>query len=103
LRTGASLHLDIPDRRDYVRYIRSGAPRGVRQRVLAVAASREMAMNKLHSCSSLSSLFERFHRKTPRISDAVGLPMTRACRRPMDSLASAWSAVRSCMSHTHRH
>ncbi|TDA42961.1 hypothetical protein [Burkholderia pyrrocinia] len=103
MRTGASRHLDIPDRRDYVRYIRSGGPRGARQRVLVVAASREMAMNKLHSCSSLSSLFERFHRKARRISDAVGPPMTRACRRLMDSLASAWSAVRSGMSHTHRH
>ena len=60
-------------------------------------------MNKLHSCSSLSSLFERFHRKTTRISDTVGHPMTRACRRLMDSLASGWSAVRSGMSHTHRH
>ncbi|UXU87537.1 hypothetical protein [Burkholderia sp. S-53] len=51
-------------------------------------------MNKLDSCSSLSSLFERFRRKTTRISDAVEPPMTRACRRLMDSLASARSAVR---------
>ena len=60
-------------------------------------------MNQLHSCSSLSSLFERVHRKTPRISDAAGPPMTYACRRPMDSLAPASSAGRSGMSHTHRH
>lgn len=60
-------------------------------------------MGKLHSCSNLSSLFERFHLKTPRVSDTVGPPMTRACRRWMDALASAWSSVRSGMSHTHRH
>ncbi|AYZ66455.1 hypothetical protein EGY31_25035 [Burkholderia multivorans] len=60
-------------------------------------------MRKLHSCSSLSSLFERFHSNTTRISDAVGPPMTRACRRLSESLASAWWAVRSGTSHTHRH
>ncbi|WP_157658791.1 hypothetical protein [Burkholderia ubonensis] len=96
-------HLDLPDRRDYVRYIRFGGMRGECQPVLVVAASREMAMSKLHSCSSLSSLFERFHRKTTRISDAIGPPMTRACHRLSESLASAWSAVRSGTSHTHRH
>ncbi|OMG70755.1 hypothetical protein [Burkholderia ubonensis] len=60
-------------------------------------------MRKLHSCSSLSSLLKRIHRKANRISDAVGPPMTRACHRLSESLASAWSAVRSGTSHTHRH
>ncbi|RQP98518.1 hypothetical protein DF164_31565 [Burkholderia stagnalis] len=62
-----------------------------------------MVMSKLHSCSSLSSLFERFHRKTNRISDAVGPPMSRACHRLSGSLVSARSAVRSGTSHTHQH
>ncbi|MGU7771411.1 hypothetical protein ACV229_14645 [Burkholderia sp. MR1-5-21] len=60
-------------------------------------------MSKLHSCSNLSSLFERFHRKTTQISEAVRPPMTRACRRLSESIESAWSAVRSGVSHTHRH
>ena len=60
-------------------------------------------MNPLHACSSLSSLFERLHRETPRISDVARPLTTCACRRLMDSLASAWSAVRSGVSYTHRH
>ncbi|MBN3793239.1 hypothetical protein [Burkholderia sp. Ac-20353] len=63
-------------------------------------------MNKLHSCSSLSSLFERFHRKTTQISEDVRQPMMRACRRLSASIASAWSAWsanRSGASHSHRH
>ncbi|WP_321812613.1 MULTISPECIES: hypothetical protein [unclassified Burkholderia] len=59
-------------------------------------------MNPLHSGSSPSSLFARLHRKTRRIADVAGLPTTCACRRLMDSLESAWSAVRAGTSHTHR-
>ncbi|WP_185735492.1 hypothetical protein [Burkholderia sp. Bp9090] len=52
-------------------------------------------MNPLHSGSSPSGLFARLHRKTRRIADAAGLPTTCACRRLMNSLESAWSAVRA--------
>ncbi|WP_124600070.1 hypothetical protein [Burkholderia sp. Bp8963] len=60
-------------------------------------------MSKLHSCSNLSSLFERFHRKTTQISEDVRQPMMRACRRLSAAIASGWSAVRSVTSHSHRH
>lgn len=60
-------------------------------------------MSNLHSCSNLSSLFERFHRKTTQISDAVRPPMTRACHGLAERIASAWSAVRPGPSDTHRH
>jgi hypothetical protein len=61
------------------------------------------AMSNLHSCSNLSSLFERFRRKTTQISEAVRPPMTRARRRLSETIASVWSAVRPGTSHTHRH